>query len=125
MKNKISDKIRQLKKVRTKLGVIESIVKAHFEMEPAMVEIYSIPGKEGDDPPDLIRLLEVSTDTISTGTLESYGFGPTKEVPFPLLIAVVTPTELEDLRAQGFPDGWDLRCAERYLPLSGISENNP
>jgi hypothetical protein len=72
-----------------------------------MVEIYRL-----DDPDDAeapIRLLEVNQETIGHrrrdhGLLAS---PRAQRVPFSTVVAEITPNELDQLRATGFPKGWD------------------
>lgn len=81
----------------------------HFEVEPGLVEVHRILSDNEDDPAEPIKLLEINTATVATGTFEAYRFAPTRDVPYPTLIAEVTPDELEQLRAEGLiPETWNL-----------------
>ncbi|MEY3210811.1 MAG: hypothetical protein RIT28_1292 [Pseudomonadota bacterium] len=95
---------------RSKDEVAEALIAYHFRIEPGMIEIYRL-----DDPDDAeapIRLLEVNQETIGTDAeIISFGFAPSERVPFSTVVAEITPSELDQLRVRGFPQGWDLTAA--------------
>jgi len=77
-------------------------------------------GTHEDDPNEPIKLLEVNAATLSTGSVEPFGFTPTQSVPFRTVIAEVTPEEFERIRKNeiGLPqDG--LREAGEGLSSEG------
>lgn len=96
-------------------SVAEDLIRWHFQVEPGLVRVYRVISKNEDDPREPIKLIEVNDQTVSTGSFEAYGFAPTLDVPFPTLIAEVTPGELEELRRSGrIPEGWDVEHAIQY-----------
>ena len=98
-----------------KTRVAEELIRWHFEVEPDLDRVYRVLSEHEDDPDEPIKLLEVNTSTVGTGRLEAFGFAPTFEVPFPTLIAEVTPRDLERMRQTGtLPRGWDLERARVY-----------
>jgi hypothetical protein len=95
--------------------IAEELIDWHFQVEPGLVRVYRVIADNEDAPEEPIKLLEVNTHTVSTGEFSAFGFAPTKDVPFPTVIAEVTPDELEALRRKGaIPEGWDLRTARTY-----------
>lgn len=96
--------------------VAEELIRWHFQVEPGLVKVYRVLAVNENDPTEPIKLVEVNDQTASTGTFEAYGFAPTRDVPWPTLIAEVTPSELADLLRGGrIPAGWDLEHARQYL----------
>jgi len=96
----------------TKDEVARDLAQYHFRVEPELIRVYIILSGSAGEP---IRLLEVSSATVPTGSVEPFGFPATGDVPYPTVIAEVTPEE-EDRIRQGkvkLPDGWDLDSAER------------
>jgi|JI10StandDraft_1071094.scaffolds.fasta_scaffold1922350_2 hypothetical protein len=94
----------------------EKLIAAHFQLEPGLVQIYRVHAHNEADPDEPIKLVEVNTDTIATGSFEAYGFAPSRETPFPTLIAEVTPDELLELQRQGrWPSAWDLSRAKKFV----------
>lgn len=94
---------------RSKDEVAEELIALHFRIEPGMVEIYRL-----DDPDDAeapIRLLEVNVHAVPMGKIMGFGFAASAEVPYTTVVAEVTPSELDELRARGLPAGWDLSAA--------------
>ena len=68
-----------------------------------------------DDPGEPIRLLEVDAAALSSVHIEPFLFGGAGGIPYPMLIAAVTPSDLERLRASLVGTEWDLSKAERHL----------
>jgi hypothetical protein len=89
------------------------LIERHFAVEPDLSAVYRIVGPNEDSPDEPIKLLEVNAATVATGSVEPFGFAPTREVPFPVVIAEITPAELESFRAhpEALPRGWDLETA--------------
>lgn len=89
------------------------LIERHFAVEPDLSAVYRIVGPNEDSPDEPIKLLEVNAATVATGSIEPFGFAPTREVPFPVVIAEITPTELESFQAhpEALPRGWDLETA--------------
>jgi len=96
--------------------VAEELIRWHFQVEPGLIAVYRIISDNEDAPEEPIKLLEVNVATVSTGAFEAFGFAPTQDVPYPTLIAEVTPDELEQLRAApgAIPAEWALSCARQY-----------
>jgi len=88
--------------------VAKQLIERHFSVDPDLVEVYRLVAHD-EAPGDPIKLLEVTTSTIETGELEAFGFAPTADVPFPTVIAQITPAELEHLRgANALPPEWNI-----------------
>jgi hypothetical protein len=92
------------------------LVAHHFAVDPDLRVVYRIVGENEGTPTEPIRLLEVNAATIPTGSVEVFGFGPSREVPFSVEIAEVTPDEFEVFRRdpQALPRGWDLSHAQVF-----------
>jgi hypothetical protein len=96
--------------------IAAQLIRWHFEVEPGLLAVYRVTNDNEDDPAEPIKLIEVNTATVSTGSLEAFGFAPTKNVPYPTLIAEVTQDELDELRrSRRLPAGWDIERAERFV----------
>jgi hypothetical protein len=94
---------------RSKDEVAEELIAHHFRVEPGMIEIYRL-----DDPNDAeapIRLLEVSLHAVPLGRIMGFGFAASAEVPYATVVAEITPSELDQIRTTGLPQGWDLSAA--------------
>lgn len=94
----------------------EALIRWHFEVEPDLVRVYMVLSEHEEDPSEPIKLVEVNAGTVRTDRFEAFGFAPTADLPYPILIAEVTPEELADLRLRGaIPKGWDIDHAREYL----------
>jgi hypothetical protein len=93
--------------------VAESLVKAHFDVEPELEAVYLMRARDESDPEEPIALLEVNPATFPTGSITPFAFAPTGDVPFPVLIAEVTRAELEAAKRGEIPlpNGWSLEEA--------------
>jgi len=94
---------------RSKDDVAEALIAHHFRIEPGMIEIYRLDDPEDAEAP--IRLLEVCLHAVPMGKIMGFGFAATAEVPYATVLAEITPSELDQLRATGLPQGWDLSGA--------------
>ncbi|MFC1643417.1 hypothetical protein ACFL5O_12180 [Myxococcota bacterium] len=92
------------------------LVAHHFAIEPDLRVVYRMVGENEAAPTEPIRLLEVNAATIPTGSVEVFGFGPSREVPFSVEIAEVTPDEFEAFQRdpRALPRGWDLTRAQVF-----------
>jgi hypothetical protein len=95
---------------------VQELVRGDFEVEPDLQKVVRFRAENEDDPREPIKLLTVTSSTVSTLNVESYVFPPTKSVPFPTAIAEVTPEEFERIRHHELklPDGWSLERIETY-----------
>lgn len=100
----------------TKDDAARRLIDWHFQVEPYLSEVYRILIDDEDSEEEPIRLLEVNSATVPTGTVETYVFAPSDEIPFKVAIAEITPEELQDLldRPETLPNGWDLTKAQRF-----------
>ena len=101
----------------TKNEITQNLVDWHFEVEPEITKVFRFLAQDEDNSREPIKLLEVSEATLAAGRVVPFGFGPTEEVPYPCIIANVTPEEMGqiwegDIR---LPDGWDLSRSQHYL----------
>ena len=92
------------------------LIEWHFQVEPYLSEVYRILVDNEDSEEEPIRLLEVNSATVPTGTVETFVFAPSKDIPFAVAIAEITPEEFQDLlqKPETLPNGWDLTKAQRF-----------
>jgi hypothetical protein len=93
-----------------------ALVEHHFAVQPELNVVYRIVNDNEASPDEPIKLLEVNGATLATGSVEVFGFGPSRDLPFSVQIAEVTPGEFEQFRGnpQSLPRGWDLSSAEVF-----------
>ncbi|MBI4704864.1 MAG: hypothetical protein HY744_27485 [Deltaproteobacteria bacterium] len=97
--------------------VAKDLIHWHFRVEPGLREVYRIMGEQEGRAGEPIKLLEVNAASITTGSVDSFAFAPTADVPFPTVIVELSPEEFEAVRRRPemLPGGWSLDCAERFL----------
>jgi hypothetical protein len=91
---------------------VEQLVWLHFETEDSIEQIIWFKGEQNQE----VRLLEVNRTAIADENVHILRFAPSEEVPFPVLIGDVRPTEWE-LIQQGhitLPESWDLNAIEIF-----------
>src|SRR5262249_43081684 len=95
--------------------VAQELIAAHFAVEPFLQAVYRILADNEATPTEPIKLLEVNAATVATGGVTPFEFAPTQDVPFPTVIAEVTPSEFATLQADPskLPPGWRLEHARR------------
>jgi hypothetical protein len=103
--------------LHVKDAVARRLIQLHFNVEPELREVYRIVMADEGSFKEPIRLLEVNAATVATGSVEPFTFSPTAEVPFPTVIAEITPEELQNIRShpETLPQGWNLSSAERFV----------
>ncbi|WP_437648109.1 hypothetical protein [Sorangium sp. So ce362] len=96
--------------------VARELIAEHFELEPHLQAVYRIVAENEASATEPIKLLEVNAATVATGGVTPFEFAPTQDVPFPTVIAEVTPTEFEAIQAgdSKLPKGWRLDRAQRF-----------
>jgi hypothetical protein len=87
-------------------SVVERIVHEHFELEENLEKVIWIRSRTAPE----ICLLEVNSDTFATGMVQSFYFPPSEEIPYPLILAEVTPEEWQKILYNEIelPEGWSL-----------------
>jgi hypothetical protein len=100
----------------TKDEIVRGLIDWHFTMDPETTEVYRFVSSNEDDPKEPIKLLDVTTGTLSAGRVMTFTFGPTNEVPYATVTASVTPEEMEDIEREqiALPTGWRLDQAQRF-----------
>jgi len=85
--------------------VVEKLVREHFELEEKLEKIVWIKSSKPE-----IRLIEVNSETITTGDVQSFYFPPSDEIPYALKLAEVTPDEWQKVLRNEIPlpVGWSL-----------------
>lgn len=96
--------------------VARELIAEHFAIEPHLQTVYRIVAENEGSATEPIKLLEVNAATVATGDVTLFEFAPTQDVPFPTVIAEVTPVEFAALLADGskLPKGWRLDRAQRF-----------
>jgi hypothetical protein len=100
----------------SKEQVARELIAEHFAIEPHLQAVYRIVADNEASATEPIELLEVNAATVATGGVTPFEFAPTQDVPFPTVIAEVTPAEFEALQTDGskLPKGWRLDRAQRF-----------
>jgi hypothetical protein len=101
---------------RTKDEAARELATWHFGVEPDLEQVIRILGDREDEPGEPIKLLEVNAATVATGSVEPFAFAPSASVPFPTVLAEVTPEEFERIQRNEIelPRGWSLARIERF-----------
>ncbi len=88
----------------------------HFGVEPDLKRVIRIVTDDEDSVGEPIKLLEVNEGTVATGSVEAFAFAPSTSVPFPVVIAEVTPEEYERIERKeiALPEGWSLSKAQLF-----------
>jgi hypothetical protein len=92
------------------------LMRSHFDVEPHMTEIWRIEGDNEASATEPIKLLEVNAATVTTDSVMPFEFAPTQGVPYPTVIAEVTPEEFQLItnESKALPKGWSLRRARKF-----------
>ena len=100
----------------TKEEAVRELVEWHYKVDPNMTEVirFLSPNEESADEP--ISLLDVSPDTLPSGNVMTFLFGPYGDFPYQMRTATITPEEMEQVRRQEIPlpPGWDLENSVIY-----------
>jgi hypothetical protein len=93
----------------TKDEVLPELIKWHFQVDPAMIKVYRFLSPDEDDLLEPIKFLEVSPDTPASGSVMTFTFGGTEDVPYRTTIATITPEEMEQIARSEIPlpPGWN------------------
>ncbi len=104
----------------TKEEVIPELMEWHFQVDPEMTKAYRFLSPNEDDPREPIKFLEVSPGTPASGSVMTFTFGRTEEVPYLTTIATITPQEMEQVQRGEIPlpPGWDLSEAQDLTALA-------
>ncbi len=100
----------------TKDEAVRELAEWHFGVEPDLKKVIRIVVDDEDAPDEPIKLLEVNAATVATGSVEPYAFAASASVPFPTVIAEVTPEEYERIRRNEIklPAGWSLTKTQLF-----------
>lgn len=99
-------------------SVAISLAKSHVASEPDIQAVYWFPS--GSESNAEIRLIEVSSNAIPSGTVHPFSFAPIPAVPYRTLVADVTLEEWEKI-CNGeieLPKGWSLQNKVNLTPGS-------
>ena len=100
----------------TKEEAVQEMVEWHYKIDPNMLEVIRFLSPCEEDPAEPMNFLEVTPDTLPSGTVMTFLFGGTDELPYHMRIATVTPEEMEQVRRQEIPlpGWWDLEKSIVY-----------
>jgi hypothetical protein len=100
----------------TKDEAVRELVEWHFGVEPELEQVIRIVAESENAPGEPIKLLEVNAATVATGSVEPYAFAPSASVPFPTVIAEITPQEWDGVRRGDIklPEGWSLTRTQLF-----------
>ncbi|HZL36129.1 MAG TPA: hypothetical protein VFC78_12505 [Tepidisphaeraceae bacterium] len=93
---------------------VRTLVRWHAEGGPDDLLIFAF----SDPHEQMVRLIEVSDEFLSSGTIQPMTFGRSAEFPFRSSTALATPAEWESVRAGTLPlpQGWVLAAAQQVWP---------
>jgi hypothetical protein len=100
----------------TKDEVVTALTAQLFRVEPDLSRVVRIVSTNESAPDEPIKLIEVTAATFATGSIEAFGFAPTRAVPYSTLIAEVTPEEYARIERNEIrlPEGWSLANAQLF-----------
>ncbi len=100
----------------SKEQVARELVQAHFQVEPHLVVVWRIVSDNEALPTEPIKLLEVNEATVATGSITPFAFAPSNDVPYPTMIAEITPEEFDAAKREParLPHGWRIERAVRF-----------
>lgn len=87
-------------------SIVEKLIHDHFELDESLEKVIWVNSETAPE----IRLIQITADTLPTGDVLSFYFPPSKEIPYPLLIAQVTPKEWQKVLQDEIPlpEAWSL-----------------
>ena len=91
---------------------VESLAQLHFEADDGIEQIIWL--RSGDEKE--ICLIEVNRTALPTESIQVFRFAPSEDVPFPIFIADVRPTEWDRIQSGDIPlpEGWALEEAQVF-----------
>ncbi len=94
--------------MKTRTDAARELVDYHVLVEDGIIAAFAYSRSGGDAGDDPVRLLEVSRATVPAGVIPVY-FGPSKDIPYAVVIIELTEEEYRDLEAGSMelPAGWD------------------
>jgi len=94
------------------VSAAEDLIQEHFELEPNLEKVIWI----NSDKTTEIRLLEINSDTIATGMVQSFYFAPSRKIPYAMKMAEITPEEWQKILRNEIPlpEGWTLENYKIY-----------
>ena len=96
----------------------------HFQTAPEIVKVYRFLSDDENADDEPIKLLDVNSETLATDRVTPFGFARTEEIPFPTVVAMVTPEEIKNNALQ-LPRGWSLDSARPYSrPEADVEYSN-
>ena len=100
----------------TKEEAVQEMVEWHYKIDPNMKEVIRFLSPHEEDPAEPMNFLEVSPDTLPSGDVMTFLFGPYEDFPYSMRIATVTPEEMEQVRRREIPlpGWWDLESSIVY-----------
>ncbi len=94
--------------MKTREALARELVDYHVLVEDGIICAFLYTRAGGDPPEEPIKLLEVSRATVPAGIAPIY-FGPSRDVPLPVVLIELTEWEFEDVISGSLPlpPGWE------------------
>jgi hypothetical protein len=91
-------------------SIAEELTYYHLLNDPDIVHAFYVTRAGGDAASEPLKLLQVSSEASTVGIVPIY-FGASKEVPYPVVIILLSEVDYSDLLTGklNLPDGWDCR----------------
>jgi hypothetical protein len=91
---------------------VQLLVEWHYQIEPGLELVYRVVSAHEDDPKEPIKLVEINSAAVGTGSFEAFAFAPSDDIPYTTVIAELTHDHLKKLLAtKALPPGWSLENA--------------
>ncbi len=93
-------------------SVVEKLIQEHFDLDESLEKVIWLNPETAPE----IRLIQITADTLPTGDVLSFYFPPSREIPYALLIAQVTPEEWQRVLQDEIPlpEAWSLENHKEY-----------
>lgn len=100
----------------TREKAARELVDWHYTIDPQMTQAIRLLSVNEDDPKEPLKFLEASPDTIASGVVTTFTFGPADDFPYSMRLANITPEEMEQVLRNEIPlpEGWTLENSILY-----------
>jgi CheY-like chemotaxis protein len=99
---------------------VEGLAQLHFEADEGVEQIAWFRTDEGKE----IHLIEINRTALPSDSIQVFRFAPSEEVPFPMLIADVRPSEWERVQSGEIPlpEGWEMEEIEMFQRTESLTQ---
>ena len=93
-----------------RVSIARRLTSFHLHNDPDIVSAFYYTREAGDQDVEPLKLLQVSREASTVGVVPIY-FGASKEVPYPVVIILLSEVDYSDLLTGklNLPDGWDCQ----------------